>query len=116
MRIELDKPLTLSYIKGIFCIPYNAEDGNIVISAITTDSRLIKKGDLFIAIDGENISGEDFVESITPRGPTRPQVPIPDAIATGFSIRKTQVESMPVIAEAIIGGIHIIGFLTIFPI
>ena len=68
MRIELDKPLTLSYIKGIFCIPYNAEDGNIVISAITTDSRLVKKGDLFIAIDGENISGEDFVESAGSKG------------------------------------------------
>ena len=52
----------------------------------------------------------------TPIGPTSPHVPIPDAIATGFSILNTAAESAPVISEHIVGGSQITGFLTILPI
>ena len=51
----------------------------------------------------------------TPRGPTRPQVPIP-AETPEHSSLKRQVDIGPVIAEAKVAGIHIRGFFTILPI
>jgi len=36
--------------------------GNIAIHGISTDSRRIQRGDLFIALEGENFDGHDFVE------------------------------------------------------
>ncbi len=53
----------------------------------------------------------------TPICPTNPQVPIPEATAAPFiSIWKRQVAIGPVMADASVGGSHIFGFLTIFPI
>lgn len=81
---------------------------------------IFRKG---IAISGVNIAGstmdtkskpiqEDALPkpsaAIIPMGPTRPQVPIPEAIATPFSSRNTQVATGPVIAAANVGGIQIL--------
>ena len=54
--------------------------------------------------------------AITPIGPTRPQVPMPLATPTPFSILKTQEAMGPVIAETIVGGSHMRGFFTMLPI
>jgi len=35
---------------------------------ISTDSRLIKKGELFVALKGENFDGHDFVETVLKQG------------------------------------------------
>ena len=53
----------------------------------------------------------------TPRGPTRPHVPMPLAIAGPFILRwNTQVAIGPVTADARVGAIQILGFLTMLPI
>jgi UDP-N-acetylmuramoyl-tripeptide--D-alanyl-D-alanine ligase len=38
-------------------------DGNIVVSKISTDSRTVKPGELFVALRGENFDGHKFVEA-----------------------------------------------------
>jgi UDP-N-acetylmuramoyl-tripeptide--D-alanyl-D-alanine ligase len=38
-----------------------AGDGNLIASGVCTDSRKIQKGDLFIALRGENFDGHDFI-------------------------------------------------------
>jgi UDP-N-acetylmuramoyl-tripeptide--D-alanyl-D-alanine ligase len=50
----------------------NGESKNLIedqiIYDVCTDSRRIKKGDLFIALEGENFDGHDFVESAVKKG------------------------------------------------
>src|SRR3977135_1737131 len=43
-------------------------DGKIVIERISTDSRTIKKGELFVALRGENFDGHKFVEATAKAG------------------------------------------------
>ena len=53
----------------------------------------------------------------TPICPTRPHVPMPLEIAAPFiCILNMQVAIGPVTAEASVGAIHTLGFLTMFPI
>ena len=58
MRIKTDLPLTLSVIAKILGTTIEF-DGKI--NAITTDSRLCEKNDLFIALKGERFDGADFI-------------------------------------------------------
>lgn len=53
----------------------NAVDGeckynfnNILIHRVSTDSRKVKNGDLFIALEGENFDGHDYIESAYENG------------------------------------------------
>ena len=39
-----------------------------VFSGITTDSRVVKDGDLFIALKGEKFDGHDFIEDVISKG------------------------------------------------
>ncbi len=39
-------------------------EGETVFSGITTDSRVVKDGDLFIALKGEKFDGHDFIEDV----------------------------------------------------
>src|SRR5437588_4097621 len=43
-------------------------DGKISIERISTDSRTIKKGELFVALPGENFDGHKFVEATAKSG------------------------------------------------
>ena len=43
-------------------------DENIIISSITTDSRKIEEGCLFIALSGERFDGHDFIPSSFEKG------------------------------------------------
>ncbi len=43
-------------------------DGNTLIDKISTDSRTIKRGELFVALRGENFDGHNFVESVAKTG------------------------------------------------
>jgi hypothetical protein len=43
-------------------------DGKISIERISTDSRTIKKGELFVALRGENFDGHKFVEATAQAG------------------------------------------------
>jgi UDP-N-acetylmuramoyl-tripeptide--D-alanyl-D-alanine ligase len=44
------------------------DDGNPSIERISTDSRTIKKGELFVALRGENFDGHKFVEDVAKSG------------------------------------------------
>ena len=45
-----------------------AGDGNISVSKVSTDSRTIKPGELFVALRGENFDGHKFVEDVAQKG------------------------------------------------
>lgn len=67
MRIELAYPMTaaeLAAAVGTTC----PIDGNAVISAITTDSRLTRPGDLFVAICGKKHDGHLFLGDAQKQG------------------------------------------------
>ena len=61
------------------------------------------------------ITSGSAVESMTPIGPTNPQVPIPAATPLHCS-PNTMVEMGPVTAEAKMGASQITGFFTMLPI
>jgi UDP-N-acetylmuramoyl-tripeptide--D-alanyl-D-alanine ligase len=43
-------------------------DGKSFIDKISTDSRTLKRGELFVALRGENFDGHNFVESAAKAG------------------------------------------------
>ena len=62
MRIKLDIPLTLDEIrKAIGADEYGGTIENIRIDTLCTDTRECQRGDLFIALVGENDSGDKYV-------------------------------------------------------
>ena len=65
MRIKTEIPLTLSMIGTLFDsrISSDAE-----INAITTDSRLAEKNDLFIALRGERFDAHTFIDDVKRKG------------------------------------------------
>ncbi len=65
MRIKTEIPLTLSLISNVVCNTFAPE---IEINAITTNSRLCDKNDLFIALRGEKFDGADFIKDAKRRG------------------------------------------------
>src|SRR5260370_2763082 len=46
----------------------SAGDGNISIDKISTDSRTLKRGELFVALRGENFDGHNFIEAVATTG------------------------------------------------
>jgi UDP-N-acetylmuramoyl-tripeptide--D-alanyl-D-alanine ligase len=63
-------PLTLSQIAQFAGVALSAGDGTVVINKVSTDSRTIKPGELFVALRGENFEGLDFVEASAKAGAT----------------------------------------------
>ena len=62
MRIKLQVPMSLDEIQKITYGFLNSPDATI--THIVTDSREVKRGDLFIALRGERFDGDDYVEEI----------------------------------------------------
>jgi UDP-N-acetylmuramoyl-tripeptide--D-alanyl-D-alanine ligase len=56
-------PLTLSQIAELAGGSLSSGDGTVVIEKVGTDSRTIKRGELFVALRGENFDGHSFVEA-----------------------------------------------------
>src|SRR5438477_5770514 len=56
-------PLTLSQVAQFAGASLSSGDGTAVINKVSTDSRTIKPGELFVALRGENFEGHDFVEA-----------------------------------------------------
>ena len=56
-------PLPLSQIAQWAGGSLSTGDGTVVIDKISTDSRTIKRGELFAALRGENFDGHNFVEA-----------------------------------------------------
>ncbi len=67
MRIKLDIPLSLA---EIICATSGvaSADAGYTVTAISTDSRLTERGDLFIALVGKFFDGRDFIEDTRGRG------------------------------------------------
>ena len=65
MRIDLGIPMTLEEIA--YATGSNHKQ-NAIIKSITTDSREVENGDLFIAIKGYKFDGEDYVSEVKKSG------------------------------------------------
>jgi UDP-N-acetylmuramoyl-tripeptide--D-alanyl-D-alanine ligase len=63
-------PLTLSQIAQFAGASLSSGDGTVVINKVSTDSRTIKPGELFVALRGENFEGHDFVAASAKAGGT----------------------------------------------
>src|SRR5437867_12910664 len=59
---------TLSEIAALAVAKVESGDGNISIEKISTDSRTLKRGELFVALRGENFDGHKFVEAAAKAG------------------------------------------------
>ena len=58
------------------------------ITGLTNDSRQVKKGDLYIAINGDNNNGHDFLNEVSEKGAAAALVNKPD---NNFDIQQIQV-------------------------
>src|SRR5438105_2787613 len=56
-------PLSILQIAELSGAKLEQGDGKISVARISTDSRTIKKGELFVALRGENFDGHKFVEA-----------------------------------------------------
>src|SRR6185312_15983137 len=63
-------PLRVSQIAQFAGASLSSGDGTVVINKVSTDSRTIKPGELFVALRGENFEGHDFVEASAKAGAT----------------------------------------------
>ena len=63
-------PLTLSQIAQFAAALLSPGDGTALINKISTDSRTIKPGELFVALRGENFEGHDYIEAAARAGAT----------------------------------------------
>ncbi len=64
MRIETEIPLSIAFIKELFGISKKEYDSAKTFSAICTDSREIRGGELFIGLTGETYNGSSFIQKI----------------------------------------------------
>ena len=48
---------------GVAC-----ESGDAAVTGLAIDSRAVKPGDLFVAIDGERVDGHDFIDNALDNG------------------------------------------------
>lgn len=67
MRIKLGTPMRLNQI-AYACSGQNNNVNNPLVSYISTDTRELFCGDLFIAINGEKYNGNDFVNTAKSKG------------------------------------------------
>ena len=61
-------PLALSQIAQFTGASLSSGDGTLVVKKVSTDSRTIKPGELFVALRGENFEGHDFIKSAAKAG------------------------------------------------
>src|SRR5467141_1096910 len=61
-------PLSIVQIAQLSGAKLEQGDGKISIKRISTDSRTLKKGELFVALRGENFDGHKFVEATAKAG------------------------------------------------
>jgi len=61
-------PLSITQIAELAEATLESGDGNASIERISTDSRTIKKGELFVALRGENFDGHKFIQEVAKAG------------------------------------------------
>jgi UDP-N-acetylmuramoyl-tripeptide--D-alanyl-D-alanine ligase len=62
------KPLSLAQIATLAGGSISADDTSVIVSRISTDSRTLQAGDLFVPLRGENFDGHKFIEQAAERG------------------------------------------------
>jgi UDP-N-acetylmuramoyl-tripeptide--D-alanyl-D-alanine ligase len=60
--------LSISQIAEFAGARLEAGDGSVIVKKISTDSRTIKRGDLFVALRGENFDGHQFIDAVAQSG------------------------------------------------
>ena len=65
MRVDIGDKITFS---NILHDSTNREIDAKLLNGITIDSRRVKKGDIFIALKGENFDGHDFIDDCLEKG------------------------------------------------
>jgi UDP-N-acetylmuramoyl-tripeptide--D-alanyl-D-alanine ligase len=60
--------LSILQIVDLARVKLESGDGNIVVDKVSTDSRTVKPGELFVALRGENFDGHKFVEEVAQKG------------------------------------------------
>jgi len=67
MRINLPDPVGFAEVfRKTIGIPFDTE-----VTGITTDSREVQSGDLYVAIDGERVDGHRFLKEVNDFGVSR---------------------------------------------
>src|SRR5437868_8549969 len=61
-------PLTISQVAKLAGASGFSGDTSVRVNKVSTDSRTLKPGELFVALRGENFDGHNFVESIANTG------------------------------------------------
>jgi UDP-N-acetylmuramoyl-tripeptide--D-alanyl-D-alanine ligase len=61
-------PLSLSQIAQFAGGSLLSGDGRVLVDKVSTDSRTIKRGELFVALRGENFDGHNFVDAVATTG------------------------------------------------
>src|SRR5215468_1618137 len=61
-------PLALAQIAKFAGGAVSSGDGTILINQVSTDSRTIRHGELFVALHGENFDGHNFVDAVANNG------------------------------------------------
>src|SRR6266571_5658777 len=60
--------LSIFQIAKLTGVSLSSGDGSVMIDKVSTDSRTLKLGELFVALRGENFDGHNFVESAAKAG------------------------------------------------
>ena len=61
-------PLSILQISELAGAKVEQGDGEVSVERMSTDSRTIKKGELFVALRGENFDGHKFIEDVAKSG------------------------------------------------
>lgn len=73
----------------------NREDSEHFYRGISTDTRSIRKGELFVALKGENFDGHDFVFKAMDKGAAALLIEEDSAVAKDLSARHAAGEDLP---------------------
>src|SRR3979490_1086539 len=60
--------LSILQIADLAGAKISADPGHVFVDKVSTDSRTIKHGELFVALRGENFDGHKFVEEVAQKG------------------------------------------------
>lgn len=60
--------LSILQIVDLAGVKLESGDRNVVVDKISTDSRTVKPGEIFVALRGENFDGHKFVEEVAEKG------------------------------------------------
>ena len=68
MRVTLPEPISVRSLSGLQCIEKNEGIENLSVTGISTDSNDLCPGDLFLALQGEKVDGNAYIEDALRKG------------------------------------------------